>query len=894
MSNTGKPGAKKAAGGGWGSMFTGAISNLESRLDTILADETDPAAKQRLAEQAQKDGKARQRAGSGTSTPASAPRASQDGSRTRSGNDRLAERLARATAKKNLEGGSALSSEVPSRVGSPAVGSESGSPRPSSDGIRDVKEPVSVSEKEVPKVQKEEESDKVKETGQDIPPPHVEETPTADQTAPSTLLSSGLPINPARISTESSTRPSLDTPALADSLSSRPSSELPDTSNTTGKSTSELEAEMAQMRADHEKAEKQRQEEMHAHLERIDALQAKLQYLAKETVAAAKEANASASSGSLEAKNAEKDERIALLMEEGEKLSKTELRHLQTIKKLRAKTAEDEKSASELRKKLDRVERSEVDLKQKLRRAEAAERQANEKVRQIAVIEKQVDEMKVDRERAAELIRNLTTQLKETEQKVKTAQEEAQSKVTEVDKNRVAEMENALEDATIEKKLAEDRARSETRKLKDEADRQRERFSVKEVELKNEIASLDSRLEAMRARAEEASSEGGVSSEGSLKLLRQVEQLQSQYSLAKGNWETIEGSLNARLSALEQERDEATKREADIRKKARDAANKTRRAEDELEASSEQISTLNSDLRTCRDELASLRKAFEQADAALADAKADQDHQRRIWESEFASRLEDEKARWQQQQQRQNSSTSSSHRKFSSHVDPRRPSSSRIGGLNVTDLSALQVHLPEHRPTSSSRRSSGFPTPNLPTPGTPNREMSSPSLSRQESLLNFTSASLPPTPSIEVPEDDADMGRSQTYTETHSPHRGSSTINDLVSTSTAGAGPSVQLVERMSAAVRRLESEKAAHKDELARLSTQRDEARNEIVGLMREVERKRKGEGEVDGLRKELEGLRKRYEACLQIVGEKEGAFYVCGSQFYDAFSSYHKAYSK
>jgi hypothetical protein len=868
MSNTGKSGPKKAAGGGWGSMFTGAISNLESRLDTILADETDPAAKQRLAEQAQKDTKARQRAGSGTSTPASAPRASQEGSRTRSGNDRLAERLARATAKKNLEGGSALSSEVPSRVGSPAVGSESGSPRPSSDATRDVKELAPVSEKEVPKVQKEEESEISNETGQDIPPPYVVETPTPEQTAPSTLLSSGLPINPARISTESSSRPSLDTPALADSLSSRPSSDLPDASSATGKSTSELEAEMSQMRADYEKAEKQRQEEMHAHLERIDALQAKLQYLAKETVAAAKEANASSAAGSLEAKNAEKDERIALLMEEGEKLSKTELRHLQTIKKLRAKTAEDEKSAAELRKKLDRVERSEVDLKQKLRRAEAAERQANEKVRQIAVIEKQVDEMKVDRERAAELIRNLTTQLKETEQKVKTAQEEAQSKASEIDRNRVAELENALEDATIEKKLAEDRAKSETRKLKDELDRQRERSSIKEVELKNEIASLDSRLEAMRARAEEASSEGGVSSEGSLKLLRQVEQLQSQYSLAKGNWETIEGSLNARLSALEQERDEATKREADIRKKARDAANKTRRAEDELEASSEQISSLNSDLRTCRDELTSLRKAFEQADAALADAKADQDHQRRIWESEFASRLEEEKARWQQQQQRQQSFTSS--RKYSSHVDPRRPSSSRIGGLNVTDLSALQVHLPEHRPSSSSRRSSGFPTPNLPTPGTPNRETSSPSLSRQESMLNFTSASLPPTPSIEVPEDDADMGRSQTYTETHSPHRGS-TINDLVSTSTAGAGPSVQLVERMSAAVRRLESEKAAHKDELARLSTQRDEARNEIVGLMREVEGKRKGDGEVDGLRKELEGLKKRYEACLQIVGEKE-----------------------
>ena len=687
-------------------MFTGAISNLESRLDTILADETDPAARQRLTEQAQKDAKIRQRAGSGSLTPASAARArsgsgSQEASRTRSGNDRLAERLARATAKKNVEGGSGLSSEVPSRVGSPAIGSESGSPRPSSDVKRSVEEPRSAPAIEEPKVEKEAES-KEEGMGEDNETKKVEKAvQTSGQTTPPTLLDSGLPINPARISTESSARLSLDAPALDESASSRPSSDLPNGSTTPSKSATELEAEMRQLRSDYEQVEKQRQEEMHAHLERIDALQAKLQYLAKETVAAAKEANASAAAGSLEAKAAEKDEKIALLMQEGEKLSKTELRQMQTIKKLRAKAAEDEKSTAELRKRLDRVERSEADLKQKIRRAEAAERQANEKIKQIAIIEKQVDEMKEDRERAAELIRTLTTQLKDAEKKAEQAQKEANSKATEVDKNRVAELENELEDAQIEKKLAEDRAKSETRKVKEEADRQRERFNVRELEYKNEIASLDSRLEAMRARAEEASSESGVAGEGSVKLMRQVETLQSQYSLAKENWETIEGSLNARLSALEQERDEATKRESDIRKKARDSANKTRKAEEEVEASAEQVSTLNVELRTCREELANLRKSYEQADIALADAKADQDRQRRIWESELASRIEEEKARWQRQH-----SSQASGRKLSIH-DPRRPS----GRLGLNDLSALQVHLPEQRP--SSRRSSGFPTPGL-------------------------------------------------------------------------------------------------------------------------------------------------------------------------------------
>jgi hypothetical protein len=851
MSNAGKPTAKKATGGGWGSMFTGAISNLESRLDTILADETDPAARQRLTEQAQKEAKSRQRAGSGSLTPASAARGSLEASRTRAGNDRLAERLARATAKKNAEGGSGVSSEVPSRVGSPAIGSESGSPRPSSDVKRSVEEPRSTPAIDTPKIEKEDESkDKDVETME-------EAVPASENAALPTLLSSGLPINLARISMESSTRPSLDTTALEDSPSSRPSSDLPNGSIATSKSATELEAEMSQMRTVYEQAEKQRQDEMHAHLERIDALQAKLQYLAKETVAAAKEANASAAAGSPEAKAAAKDEKIALLMQEGEKLSKNELRHMQTIKKLRAKTTEDEKSAAELRKRLDRVERSEADLKQKVRRAEAAERQANEKIKQIAIIEKQVDEMKEDRERAAELIRTLTTQLKTAEKKAEQAQKDANSKATEVDKNRVAELENELEDAQIERKLAEDRAKSEIRKVKDEADRQRERFGVRELEYKNEIASLDSRLEAMRARAEEASSESGVAGEGSVKLMRQVETLQSQYSLAKENWETIESSLNARLSALEQERDEATKREADIRKKARDSANKTRKAEEEVEASAEQVSTLNAELRTCREELASLRKSYERADTALADAKADQDRQKRIWESELSSRIEEEKARWQRQHPTRMDSASTSGRKLSIH-DPKRPS----GRLGLNDLSALQIHLPEHRP--SSRRSSGFPTPGLSSSryvGTPDRD-ASPSLSRQESMLNFDHASMPPTPSIEV---DADMYEDN---EAPSPHR---TINDLVSTSTAGAGPSVQLVERMSAAVRRLESEKATYKDELARLSAQRDDARNEIVVLMREVEGKQTDEGRITAAEKELAEVKSRYEACLEMVGEKE-----------------------
>lgn len=101
-------------------------------------------------------------------------------------------------------------------------------------------------------------------------------------------------------------------------------------------------------------------------------------------------------------------------------------------------------------------------------------------------------------------------------------------------------------------------------------------------------------------------------------------------------------------------------------------------------------------------------------------------------------------------------------------------------------------------------------------------------------------------------------------------HRPSSPLNDMVSASTAGAGPSVQLVERMSSAVRKLESEKVATKEDLARLSAQRDEARAEIVKLMQEVEKKREGDEKVKSLEREVEELGRRYQTTLEMLGEK------------------------
>jgi len=79
---------------------------------------------------------------------------------------------------------------------------------------------------------------------------------------------------------------------------------------------------------------------------------------------------------------------------------------------------------------------------------------------------------------------------------------------------------------------------------------------------------LENRLEVLHARAEEVTT--GAVSDVQTKLLRQVEVLQTQYSIAIENWQGVEGSLLHRIKSLEEEKDEMAKKEGDLRRRNRD------------------------------------------------------------------------------------------------------------------------------------------------------------------------------------------------------------------------------------------------------------------------------------------------------------------------------------
>ena len=343
------------------------------------------------------------------------------------------------------------------------------------------------------------------------------------------------------------------------------------------------------------------------------------------------------------------------------------------------------------------------------------------------------------------------------------------------------------------------------------------------------------------------------------KLLRQLERIQSQYAVASENWQGIEGTLTAKATALERERDELAKRETELRKRAREAASRAQKLEEELENAKERSNTLEGDLLEERSHRQKKQDNLATANSALADCERQLKQLQSSIEATVEQRLAEEKAKWQTRYNsiqldtnslRPESPTASYRKQLSSDMLGASQRNASIARLN--DFRPAIMDQSVSRGQSFSIRSPGTVTPTSldpysafsPVNGAPH--------------LGSTAPRSPSAAPID-PDDAFDTARSQPRT-----------AADIISTGTTSAGPSVQLVERMSAAVRKLEAEKAAAKEEHARLMAQRDEARAEVVTLMGEAEQRGEAEAKIKQLEEELDKMNKRYQTTLEMLGEK------------------------
>lgn len=805
----------KPSGSRWGWMSQ-AVASVESGLDKILAEEEEvPTKAAPKPARSQENGTA--------SRTSSDVKRSDSTNRT---NDRLQARLAQAMAKKGA-----------SRATTPQPGSESAS-RPDTPALEEA-EQQKIGENDQSVAQ-----NLNSEVVSEAPKNSLEalEIPIVDVTAATTKPAAVGPTPSGRSSNDTS-RDSLTVvrgPARPSTDSARTSQE-PSTRQSNSDAGAGSDARVLNIQLEHEKSLSSLQEEINGYLERIDALQRNMQLMTKKTIEEARHIRDDDDSSTHAKQLAEKDEKIALLIEEGTKLTKSEMQYRNIIKKLRAETTTLTKDQSAVRQRAEKAEKSVSSLEARAVKAETEATKATKELASISRSSADIEAVTKERDALQSTLAEARSQLNRANKRAEEAESRAQSDKLDAERRRNAELQDDLSSAKVERELSEDKFKREIATLVQSLARERDQARQMETEMLAEQAALESRLESFRLRAEEASS--GDQGDSQAKLLRQIETLQSQYSAASQNWQGIESTLLARITGLEKERDDVVSREADLRRKLRDATTKARNATKDLDEVQQSLNVLQDQQDEQRAEVQKATKRTAQLEHELSKLRKELEDQHHRAEKDAVRRIEEERAKWM-------ASMSQSASRVDSPV-----ASLRKGGSFIDNLMS-----PLERPTS--RRSSHQP---FHDPLLPSKINSSASIR--------ANGAIPQTPPMHVPDDQDDFFANVPATPasavpTNPDSRGA--INDVISASTAGAGPSVQLVERLSTNVRRLESEKAASKDELARLSSQRDEARQEVVNLMREIEQKRLAEERLSKLEGEHTALSARYNRTLEMLGEK------------------------
>ncbi|KAI9820465.1 MAG: hypothetical protein M1826_000902 [Phylliscum demangeonii] len=849
----------------WGSLLQQAVAGVESRLDTmLLAAPDDQGARQPVPAPASKTAEPPPPPPPPPPVPVPPLRGADDGpaSQLRPNgrpSDRLQERLARAVARRESPSGarasrspappslSLSSSGVPSRTASPGRDADRRPDVGRSSASTDVDRP---------------------ESSPPSPPTRVsleERRSTRSRRSHSDATDSGLGLGLTTTTNGTGREKAAAASAAADD-------------SMTEATAHEYEALLAQLRSDYEHSEARRQEEAHTATERIDALQAKLKFLARDTAESARSAAASAPKASVERKLAEREEQLALLMDEGQRLSKTELANQTLIKKLRAKLGQEEKRVADALRTADQAHATAAESQEKRRRAEAAEKRSAEKVKVMAKVERDADAWRAERDASAVLVASLKAQMQQLSARSSEEDHRMHTAALEAERKLVVALREELSRARMDQQASEERARAEMRELKERAERERERAQVAEAELRREQSMLESKMEVLRTRAEEMAV--GSSGEAQVKLFRQMETLQTQYALSSENWQRIEESLMARVAHAEKERDDLARKEHDLRQRTRATNSKAKRAEDELESATSQLQAREQDLRDRDGQLEKVRaRAAEELEAALAAARSAFDRERAQWQAELGQRLaaERQKGRDDGPSQPPSRTESPVHRHPQhSHargfvLDPIQTSSQsrRARGRMLSSDTTLASGA--DRPWSAHASSPAAAAAGQWTP--PDAHVQ---------VHNGGGSSMPatPTPTADAPEHDALLHLRLDSPSAHHDRMVSGSASTAGAGAGAGAGPgpgpgpSVQLVERMSAAVRRLESEKGALTDELARCSAARDEARLEVARLMREAEAQlpllQELRERVRRLERDHDALHARYQTTLEMLGEK------------------------
>ncbi|KAL1898640.1 hypothetical protein Cpir12675_001844 [Ceratocystis pirilliformis] len=616
-----------------------------------------------------------------------------------------------------------------------------------------------------------------------------------------------------------------------------------------------------QPKPDHHECQHQ---ELNDYLERIDNMAAKIQFLTDDVLKNALKSKNDTSTNGIERQLAERDTQIAQLIREGQDLSLENQKCRTAIKNLRAKLLDQSREMEVTKAKLENSTAQASSLQIALDTNNGLEKDL--KKAQIFISRLQSESSKLNFE-----LQTKDATIQSLNMEIQTLLDVRDASVVDKHPHQLDtdillnnELQDTIASMQIEKSLGAERANKQLSDLKIQLDAAVERCRKVEAEREKEVQALEGKLEAARVYAEEVSSLS--TGDSNTKLLRQVETLQTQYAIANENWQGIESSLLARLAGLERERDDAFQRESDMRKKVRESTLRLKRQEEEVTElrskldSSDGESPESKAISACMVENETLKNQLKEKEESFKQLQLETMQKQEEWKANL-DRNPSEK--WQA-------------------VD-------EIAGINIRSVTPLQSDSPQLSYRSQLSNVDLLSTFNMKTrktsaPGAPCADPDRPSsrwgapqwaLASQALSISARSNEVisskiespvdrPSSPSISFSESIENFGQIDTPSSPQHP------TNDMMSVSTVAAGPSIQLVDRLSATVRRLEAERVASKEEKDRIAHQRDGARAEISALMKRIQTAQASESRISELEVEIKEVNARYQTTLEMLGEK------------------------
>ncbi|CAH1273984.1 TMF1 [Branchiostoma lanceolatum] len=265
----------------------------------------------------------------------------------------------------------------------------------------------------------------------------------------------------------------------------------------------------------------------------------------------------------------EKDEQIEALMEEGQKLSKQQLQSSNIIKKLRAKEKESDGVIKSQKERLDKLQENVDHLTHVLDAKEDIDKQQKDAIKKLnSALEKQTKELtiaKSELEEAQDRVRSMQSALDSSYKEIgelhkanAARNSQMQDMTLSAQLQAKEELRLALEQEQEKANLGHEKLVQQVEDLRLSLQRAENQQSRQEDLLRQEISDMQQRLQQADARNQELSQSVTAATRP---LLRQIENLQSNFSAQTSSWERVEKNLTERLTESQSQLAEASEKE---------------------------------------------------------------------------------------------------------------------------------------------------------------------------------------------------------------------------------------------------------------------------------------------------------------------------------------------